>query len=138
MRSAWTAKLLLCAALILALLQISSAPKPVEILHLGHFYTPDTPIVFDVRALPSEGNRLLVVAALDETGNTARRSDEDLDEHSQVTRRIQWDTFEAGDYTLLARVYDGAGADCARSADYFSSCHAIAGDSHTLEILGPP
>ncbi len=129
---------LLIGALLIAVLQISSAPKPVEILHLGHFYTDDSPILFDVRALPTEASRLLIVAALDETGGTARRSDEDLDEHSQIVRQIAWDTFDPGTYTLLARVYDGAGADCARSADYFSSCKALAGASQTIEIIGPP
>ncbi len=56
----------------------------------------------------------------------------------QVTRRIQWDTFETGTYTLMAMVYDGAGASCAREADYFSSCKALAGAKETIEILGPP
>lgn len=81
-------------------------PKRVEILHAPRIVTDDTELAFDVRALPDAANRLLVVAAVDEVGDTIRRSDEDLDAASPVTRRIKWNALGAGDYELLAQTFD--------------------------------
>ncbi len=84
---------------------IAASPKRVEILHAPHIITDDTELAFDVRALPDPANRILIVAAVDEVGETVRRSDEDLDQDSPATRRIQWNTLGAGDYQLIAQTF---------------------------------
>lgn len=92
------------AVVLVALAQRGDAdPKRVEILHAPHIVTDDTEIGFDVRALPDPANRVLVIAAIDEVGFTARRSDEPLDLESPVTRRIEWLSLSAGDYELIAQ-----------------------------------
>ena len=105
---------LLVGVLLLALL-LAGEPAPVAILFAPHYVTEDTPITFQVRVQPNSANRLLVVAALDETGETMRRSDEQLDNHSRVTREIAWGPLSAGTYTLIAQAFDGAGKTTGRA-----------------------
>jgi hypothetical protein len=116
-----------------------TATKSVELLHAPRYVFYDTPVSFDVRAVPAAVNRLLIVAAIDEYGTTVRRSDEDLaGDTARVTRRIDWDTFGEGSYTLVARVYDGAGVSCVRKdGDGWPFCTARAGESRVLEVFGP-
>lgn len=106
---------LLFIVALVALAQFGdAAPKRVEILHAPHIITDDTPVIFDVRALRDPANRILAVAAIDEVGDTIRRSDEELDINSQVTRRIEWDSLGAGDYQLLAETFGEGDKSLAR------------------------
>lgn len=97
---------LLAVGIIAAVLQISSAPKPVELIRIPRFVTDDTPISFQLRILPDDRYRRFTVAAINEVGDAERLSGEDLP--GQTTRLIEWDSLSAGDYEITARVY---GAD---------------------------
>lgn len=128
---------LLAVAIAAAALQSSSAPKRVEILKQPRFIFDDTPIGFYVRTEPHPSNRLLRVAVLDEVGTTVRSSDEDLDgEGARISRLIEWDSLDAGSYAILARIYDEAGARCARTAEYWGSCKALASATSNLDVRG--
>ncbi len=107
---------LLVAGLCILALVLAGEPARVQILHAPRYLTDDTPVSFDVRVLPDAANRLLVMAALDDTGEAIRRSDEELDgATAQVTRRLEWNSLRAGSYTLLARTFDGAGRQLAQA-----------------------
>lgn len=130
---------ILAALLCAALFQISSsAPKRVEISRQPRFIFPDTPIGFYVRTEPHADNRLLRVALFDDVGSTWRSSDEDLDgDGARINRLIEWDSLEVGHYTISARLYDGAGAACARTQSEWGFCHVLAKADAGLDVLGP-
>lgn len=124
-------------AVILACVGQGAGPKPVELLRAPKYLFDNSPIGFQVRVQPNAAYRLLRVAALNELGDTARASDEQLDGlEARTTRLIEWQALDAGHYTLVARVFDEAGADCARTAEYWGSCKAIASVSSNLEVRG--
>ena len=64
-------------------------------------------ITFKVRVEPDKANRLLITAALDEGGETIRRSDEQLDgAEAPTVRWVRWRALPAGDLFVLAEVWD--------------------------------
>lgn len=129
--------LALLAAMLACVGQGASDSKPVELLRAPRYLFDNDQVGFQVRVLPKAAYRLLRVAALNETGDTARSSDEQLDGlEARTTRLIEWDALEAGHYTITARVYDEAGASCARTVEYWGSCKSLASASSNLEVRG--
>lgn len=101
---------LLFALLLAACFQIAdSAPPRIA------FLKPYPRIVNDrnglevkVRVEPYPENRLLIIAALDASGEVVRRSDEQLDgESAPRTRWVRWRSgLPAGDLLVIAEVWD--------------------------------
>lgn len=63
-------------------------------------------VSFKIRIQADPSNRLLITAAIDDAGEIVRRSDEQLDDHSPVTRWVRWSHLPAGDLSVVAEVWD--------------------------------
>jgi len=87
------------------LLAAASEQKRVEILHASRYLTDDSSVTFEVRIPRDAENRSLAIAAIDDTGDTVRESDQQLDQDSPTLFPIAWLPFDAGNYTLIAEVY---------------------------------
>lgn len=110
--------LFLCLLVVCLAQRSDSEPKRVEFLRAPHYLTDETTVAFQLRIQPHEENRGFMVAAIDEVGNTARSSAEDLP--GSTTRLIEWEPLGAGDYELVAFVYGAEGKVLARDASHLT------------------
>lgn len=109
---------LLCVLVVCLAQRSDSAPKRVEFLRAPHYLTDETTVAFQLRIQPHEDNRGFLVAAIDEVGNTARSSAEDLP--GPTTRLIEWEPLGAGDYELVARVFGEGGKQLAQDRSHLT------------------
>lgn len=95
--------------LLLAVLSVSSAapPRIAFLKPIPRIVGTRDEFGLKVRVEPDPANRLLIVAALDASGETVRRTDEQLEgDASPRTRWIRWRVLPAGDLLVIAEVWD--------------------------------
>jgi hypothetical protein len=81
------------------------ANTKVEFVNPPHYLTDDSVIVLQVRVEPRPENRLLIVAAVDGSGEVVRASDEELSgEAAPRTRWIEWKNGVPEDTVLIRAV----------------------------------
>ena len=101
----------LVVGLMVALIAVAPREHPrVAFLPYGSSLTgwDDESVQFLVRVEPHKDNRALVMAVVDEDGFTVRRSVEQLDGDSVVTRTVYWRSVPAGALTVVAALFESS------------------------------
>lgn len=98
---------ILWVAIWLGLSALKNEPRVAFLKPIPRVVSSRDEISFKVRVEPQPENRLLIVAAIDESGEVVRRTDEQLDGLTAPrTRWLRWTALPAGDLLIVAEAWD--------------------------------